>query len=164
MDESQQGARGKEPTAGEPSRNFQFAWTSKPRMKEGHAKGLAKLQQDVQRKMERRKGSSAEPDKDSLRMRNTACRMCSNLGKKERDLRMEVQLAQEGARVDGKGRIRILIGKILVAKDRGEGYSKFQEKGEPLGSPFFCVVYYQSVCICYVKPDLNGELRTAHAF
>ena len=26
------------------------------------------------------------------------------------------------------------------------------------------LVYYQSVCICYVKPDLNGELRTAHAF
>ena len=52
----------------------------------------------------------------------------------------EEQLTQDDVRKEGKGRIRILIGKILVAKDRGEGYSKFQEKGEPLGSPFFCVV------------------------
>lgn len=39
-------------------------------------------------------------------------------------------------REEGKGRIRILIGMILVARERREGSSKFHERGS-LATSFF---------------------------
>jgi hypothetical protein len=51
---------------------------------------------------------------------------------------MDVWLAQDVARKDGKGRIGILIWMILDAMDRREGYSKFQEKRVAEMLPFFC--------------------------
>ena len=51
----------------------------------------------------------------------------------------EEQLTQDDVRKEGKGRIRILIGKILVARDRWEGNSKFRENDD-FGHRFFMVV------------------------
>ena len=49
---------------------------------------------------------------------------------------MDVWLAQDGARKEGKGRIGILIWMILVAMDRREGCSKFRKKVAEM-LPFF---------------------------
>ncbi len=51
---------------------------------------------------------------------------------------MDVWLAQDGARKEGKGRIGILIWTILAAMDRREGCSKFRKKVAEM-LPFFYV-------------------------
>lgn len=58
---------------------------------------------------------------------------------------MDVWLAQDVARKDGKGCIGILIWMILDAMDRREGYSKFQEKGVAEKLPLFLCRYLCAV-------------------
>jgi len=62
-----------------------------------------------------------------------------SIGKKERDLLKDKWLTQDDVRKDGKGRIRILIGKILVAKERREGSSKFWKR-VACKPPFFIYI------------------------
>lgn len=65
---------------------------------------------------------------------------------------MDVWLAQDVARKDGKGRIGILIWMILDAMDRREGYSKFQEKRVAEMLPFFLSIF---VCVSEACWRLN---------